>query len=462
VQGHAIDRATGRILWSVNLTGDSANPSPVAYSYSDATSWSPVTDGTFVWFFDSAGEMGCWDFSGKEIWRRKFAGQPASFPFNRQHEPILIGDSIVTLELLAPSDPGYRADRANWHYLRGLDKATGKTKWIAEDASTFYNTAVLGRFTDGTPAILHGRGGPHGVPETPIGISMTSLAPGSEGKSLWRYSPAAVPGGPVDGDTFMGLYTMTWDEKYAYWFRNSPEESHLVFDAKTGALLRTQSLIANADVRQWDLTQAKYVLHAGVNIRTLPDSPAYPLASGEVLHVLPNWHSNIVDRGYHYFFTSTNNHRSGHAPPGHSGPAHCIGRVNVETGKVEYLEVPVGVDRAVGRAERLIYGRSLTTVTNNAQGQDIAGDPRSHTDGWEIPAFFPSPVSIGGRVYLQTQLGVTYVVDAGAAVLDQSALVGVNDLGALGQAWSLSGPSYAGGMLYHRSLKEVVALRASP
>jgi hypothetical protein len=136
--------------------------------------------------------------------------------------------------------------------------------------------------------------------------------------------------------------------------------------------------------------------------------------------------------------------------------------VNVETGKVEYLEVPVGVDRAVGRAERLVYGRSLTTVTNNAQGQDIAGDARSHTDGWEIPAFFPSPVSIGGRVYLQTQLGVTYVVEAGAAVLDASALLGVNDLGPLGQAWSLSGPSYAGGMLYHRSLKELIAIRVSP
>jgi hypothetical protein len=320
---------------------------------------------------------------------------------------------------------------------------------------------VFGRFADGTAAILHGRGGPHSVPETPIGLSMTSLAPGMEGKSLWRYTPDAMPGGPVDGATFMALYTMTWDEKYAYWFRNAPEESHLVIDAKTGKLVRSQSLIAGVDVRQWDLASGKYVLHANVNIRSLPD-PTYPLTSGQVLHVLPNWHSNIVDKGYHYFFTSTNNHRSGHAPAGHSGPAHCIGRVNVETGKVEYIEVPVGIDRAPQKADVLVYGKSLTTTTNNAMGQDIAGDSRSHTDGWEIPAFFASPVSLGGHVYMGTTMGITYVVDAGAVVLDEKALLGYGDLGPLGQTWSLAGPSYAGGILYHRSLKEVVALRAGP
>jgi hypothetical protein len=34
---------------------------------------------------------------------------------------------------------------------------------------------------------------------------------------------------------------MTWDQRYAYWFRLNPEESHLVFDIQTGKLLREQS-----------------------------------------------------------------------------------------------------------------------------------------------------------------------------------------------------------------------------
>jgi hypothetical protein len=459
VLGHAFDRRSGALRWSVRLTGSRA--SPIAYSYSDATSWSPITDGVHVWFFDSGGEMGCFDLQGKEVWRRKFPALPAHFPFNRQHEPILYGDTIITLEPRVAGDPGYLVGRAEWNYLRGIDKATGRTVWIAEDASTHYNTAVMGRLPDGTPAILHGRGGPHGVPEVPIGLTMTSLARGQEGRALWRYQPQSEPGGPVDGVTFMALYTMTWDGRYAYWFRNAPEESHLVLDAATGKLLRTQSLVKDADVRQWDAGKGAYVLHANADVRTLADSPAYPLGGG-ALHVLPNWHSNIVAGGYHYFLTSTNNRRNSHAPPGHSGPAHCIGRVNVETGKVEYLEVPVGVDRAPGRPERLLFGASLRTATTDNQGLDVTGDPRSRTDGWEIPAFFPSPVALGGHVYLGTTPGITYVVEAGAATLDQRALLGVNDLGPLGQAWSLAGPSAAGGVLYHHSLKELVAIGAGP
>ena len=65
--------------------------------------------------------------------------------------------------------------------------ATGKTRWIAEDATTAYCTSVFGRLKDGAPAILHARGGWHDVPERPVGLSLTSLAPGREGKTLWRW-----------------------------------------------------------------------------------------------------------------------------------------------------------------------------------------------------------------------------------------------------------------------------------
>src|SRR5579871_2048641 len=241
ILGHCLDAKTGKILWSVKLVGE--NASPLMYAYSDATSWTPVTDGKHVWFFNCGGEMGCWDFQGHEVWRRKF--RAPGEPFNKQHEPILFGDTIISVEPLAPNEPGYRADRDFWHYLRGIDMNTGKTKWIAEDGTTYYCTSVFGRLPDGTPAILHGRGGPHNVPERPIGLSLTSLKPGEEGKTIWRYTPEDLPGGPVDGTTFQALYTMTWDQKYAYWFRNAPEESHLVFDATTGKLLKTQSLIKN-------------------------------------------------------------------------------------------------------------------------------------------------------------------------------------------------------------------------
>ena len=68
------------------------------YAYSDSTSPTPITDGTHVWFFNSSGEMGCWDFNGKEVWRRQYKPWGEPYPFNKQHEPILYGNTIVNVE----------------------------------------------------------------------------------------------------------------------------------------------------------------------------------------------------------------------------------------------------------------------------------------------------------------------------------------------------------------------------
>ena len=65
---------------------------------------------------------------------------------------------------------------------------------------------------------------------------------------------------------------------------------------------------------------------------------------------------------------------------------------------------------------------------------------------------------LGEKLYITTMLGLTYVIDTKAAALDQKAILAVNDLGPLGETWSLSGPSYAKGMLYHRSAREIVAI----
>jgi hypothetical protein len=273
-----------------------------------------------------------------------------------------------------------------------------------------------------------------------VGLTMTSLAPGNEGKAIWNYEGSGT-----------ALYTMTWDEKYAYWFTTVPNESQVVLDSSTGKVVRTQSLYQAADVRMWD--GSKHVLQAGVNIRNITD-PSY---GGTKMHVMPNWHTNIAAGGYHWFLTSTNNNRSGGAG-GHSGPPHCVGRVNIETGKVEYLELPVGVERGPGSPEKFLYGKSLKTTAADKAGNDLAADDRSHTDGWEIPAFFPSPLALGNKIYFGTTMGITYVFDANAAVLDQSAVLGIGDLGPSGQTWSLAGPSFAGGVLYHHSSKEIVAI----
>jgi hypothetical protein len=440
ILGHAVDARNGKILWSVKLEG--SVPSPMMYAYSDSTSPTPVTDGKYVWFTNASGVMGCYDFAGKQIWQRTWKPWGEPYPFNKQHEPILYGDTILNVE------PG---DQTGWNYLYGIDKLTGKTQWVADDGTTTYATSVFGLTKDGIPAVLTGRGGWHDVPERPVGLSLIDLRPGSAGKTLWRF---VAGDGNEAAPTWQALYVLHWDPKYSYWFRLNPEESHLVIDSQTGKLLSEQSLIRNVDYRQWDPAASQYIVHKNVNLREIRElSPRNQLRPEDVIRVMPAWHCNIVVDGYHYFLTTVGHRRNNKPPAGRAGPSHCIGRVNVETGKVEYLEVPVTV---VG--DRKVFGIAVRTKTEDINGNDVANEDRSRTDGWEIPAFWGSPISLGHRVYFTTMLGITYVVDASAKVLDEKALLAVNDLGPSGETWSLNTPSFSNGRLYHRSLKELIAI----
>lgn len=460
ILGLCVSAKDGRILWKVKLEGPVK--SPMMYAYSDSTSPSPITDGQYVWFFNSSGEIGCFDFEGREIWRHKYTPWGEPYPFNKQHEPIVSGDTILNVEPLDGNPP----DKFGWNYLRGLDKRTGKTLWIAGDATTTYTTSVFGETKAGRPAVLTGRGGWHDVPERPVGLSLIDLSPGQAGKTIWRFvadtdadgKPLAVPGS-LAAPTWQALYVLHWDRQYAYWFRLNPEETHLVIDSSTGKLLREQSLIRNVDYRQWDPKARQYIVHRNVNLRDMRElSPRNQLDADDVIRVMPAWHANIAINGYHYFLTTVGHRRNQHPPKGRAGPSHCIARVNIETGKVEYLEVPVTVIRKPDVADEKVYGVAVRTQTLNAEGQDVAAEDRSRTDGWEIPAFWGSPVAIDGNIYVTTMLGITYVIDSKAKILDESALLSINDLGPSGETWSLNSISYAGGRIYHRSLKELVSI----
>lgn len=51
-------------------------------------------------------------------------------------------------------------------------------------------------------------------------------------------------------------------------------------------------------------------------------------------------------------------------------------------------------------------------------------------------------------------LGLAYVINTKAAVLDDKALVVVTEFGPLGELWCLSGPSFADGLIHRRSAHE--------
>ena len=54
--------------------------------------------------------------------------------------------------------------------------------------------------------------------------------------------------------------------------------------------------------------------------------------------------------------------------------------------------------------------------------------------------------------------GTVYVLDGEAKVLDERAILGVNDLGVLGRTWSQNAVAWDGKRLYHRTAKVLLAI----
>lgn len=484
VVGHCLDRATGEHLWSVEVPG--TIQAPYLYAYSDPTSPTPVAAENRVWFVNAAGGIVCCDHDGQVIWSRQWRPWAVEdgFPFNKQFEPFLAGDWLVNLEPrsawspepsdgAADSEPDAKPADWGWNFLRGLDAETGATGWIAEDGTTSYCTPVRGTTFDDRAAVLHGRGGWHGVPEEPVGLSLTSLEPGEEGQTIWRFiAPWDRDGqsleepGTLHAPTWQALYTLHWDQDRAYWFAHDPVESHLILDVRSGELQARQSLVSPVDWRRYDASLGSWAFLEGVDLRQEVDlSPRMGFErERDVIVVHPAWHANVVSGGYHWFLASTahgRNRRPNASRPdrrGLAGPSHCVGRVHVESGKVEYLELPTDVLRVPDRADQYVWSVARTTATLNSRGLDPAAEDRSRTDGWEIPAFWPSPTVVNGNIFFTTTLGLTYVLDADAPILDETALLAINDLGPTGESWCMAPIAYSGGRLYMRTLEGVVCV----
>ncbi|XOV93333.1 MAG: PQQ-binding-like beta-propeller repeat protein [Bacteroidota bacterium] len=416
-----LDATDGTILWQSEIKG--SVKSPYMYGFSDSTSPGPVTDGEKVWFFNSSGNITGFDFEGNKLWERKWDPieelNGIEFPFNKQFEPFLIGDILVNMEPYMEQD-GER--EFGWNYLYGLDKNTGEVIWISEDGLTHYNTPFYSKDVLGRPTVLIGRGGHHQIPEEPRGYSMIDL---SDGKNIWRYQT----------DEGMALYHSVFNKDYAVWYTESENELH-VLNSNNGELLKKISLTDHVDVRGYDTVANAYKFQEGIN---------YQEQTG--FNVFPGWYTNMIIGDQLFFMCfKEGRHRKG------IGPAYSFARVNLKSGRVEYLEVPVFKD-----SDREIWQQNLVTETINSRGLDVSQDKRSRRNGWHW-CFNGNPIAINGKIYYTTMLGVCYIIDSETANFDREALVSVNDLGPLGKTWSLNTPSYANGKLYHRTLKELICI----
>jgi outer membrane protein assembly factor BamB len=111
----------GKLLWERKLA--STRGRGFMRDEANEASASPSTDGMYVFAFVATGDLACFDFDGKEIW--KFNVQDRYGRFQIQHgmhsTPLLYQDRLyVSLQ------------HSNGHWLICLDKMTGQEKWKVE------------------------------------------------------------------------------------------------------------------------------------------------------------------------------------------------------------------------------------------------------------------------------------------------------------------------------------------
>ena len=424
VVGYCLNAKSGEILWQVELPGSGSIN--LGNSFSDGTTYPPVTDGKHVWFFNRLGSMGCYDFTGKQIWFRK---NPVRFRHaNRMHKPILIEDSILVLEIadkkLVQNTKKGRVpkelvkNKDYWTYIHALDKKTGDVLWRENVGTTIHATPNIFKMPDGNYAIMHSRGGNHKPPETPYGYSVTMVTGPSAGKTLWSAAYKKVAA-DVNGHTHAkGITTFGKGE-------------HIVLDKSSGKTLATHVLNTGDSIWSYDKAGKDWVHQE----------------NGEFKVVRLTEQSNILVGDWHYF---------------RCFDKFFLGRVNVITGRKEYLELPAQRSASEqSRASDTMIWRDPKDEYKNApvtaSGVKIASKRGMSESGWgHISA--ASPTLIGKHLYIATVTGTVYVIDTEVEQLSPDSLVAINDMGPSKTAWSLAPITYADGVLFFQTAKEIFAV----
>jgi outer membrane protein assembly factor BamB len=431
--GFCLDANTGEKRWQVTLPGSVFIS--LAGGFTDGTVFAPIADGEHVWFFNRCGSMGCYDFSGNQVWFNQWT--PRFKHNNRQAEPYLVGDAILYLEV-ANKDagalmqkwiaPGVQAkeikvpegvdEREVWTYLHGIDKRTGKTLWREQVGTSVHNTPTVGVDASGNLAVAHARGGPHQPLEKPYGQSLTSLAPGREGSTLWSVS--------LEG--YDPSFASHWNEKYVLGFHQG---NHLVFDTDSGTLLHSQPLYESATKWSYDAKASRWNKQVDVAVKAGKGHPNTNQA-------------NLVVGDWHWFLSHN---------------VHYLGRVNVKSGAVEYLELPAQLMASPQSRDldvRLWGKGNPSNNPLNASGFAV-GDKGYNGTGWgHISA--ASPTRVGQFLFFPTVTGTVHVIDTNVQSLSPESIVSINDLGPGGKTWTLASLTSANNRLYAHTMTEVICI----
>lgn len=427
------DARSGSTIWTADIPAE--HPLRLSGCFSDSSAPAPVTDGRRVVFFNASGRASCFDMDGDEIWTKEVMCVGRCQPF-------LIGNDVVFIrQNYMPVNGHFTHEHRNappelWTNLQCLHMSDGSVAWTSRCGANMGCIPLPVTLSDGREVILIGRGGGHSPPEKPEGVSMISAADGS---TIWTL--------PLPG--FMSTQTYGVYGQHALVFHG---DQHLWVNVNTGEIDRQVSITDNVPVRAFE--NGRYTAKK----MSLPGSKRRSIIQ----------QSNLLAGNFHYFRSYTHPY---------------IGRVHAETGRVEYLQVPVQVQRQRDGSDAVMWDAAQMTTpvaedkkkrpfgtgtlisytafdlidVRNSRGFRVMGDPRSQGNGWGHHAS-PVPAAAGDLLYLPIMSGMVYVVRHAAEELDEQALTAINDLGRLNRTWTRSSLSFSGDQIFARTIHDLICI----
>jgi outer membrane protein assembly factor BamB len=139
------NKTDGKLKWQVDVKHDEKEQNWNAAWYCNA---SPTTDGERVAVcFGSAGVY-CYDFTGKELWKRTDLGS-WQHAYGNSASPVIYGDTVI--QWCGPNEKTGR------NFLLAMNKSTGKTVWEHAEKEGSWATPVIAKI-QGKDQILLGTG----------------------------------------------------------------------------------------------------------------------------------------------------------------------------------------------------------------------------------------------------------------------------------------------------------------
>jgi outer membrane protein assembly factor BamB len=166
-------RNEGKVIWQKEVKYDIPEQNYQDYPYCHA---SPVTDGERVVVCHGSAGLYCYDFDGRELWKRTDLGKWEHM-FGNSSSPVISGELVI--QWCGPNE-----NTKDRNYLIAVDKKTGKTVWEHDESFGSWSTPLIATVNGKEQLLLGQSRDVKAAPETKHGY-LKGFDP-KTGSELWK------------------------------------------------------------------------------------------------------------------------------------------------------------------------------------------------------------------------------------------------------------------------------------